>query len=235
VERPLRLNFTINDERLERFKQSSYFISLAVSKKRKDKAERSKEEAEGRAVQAEILKVLESLRPNFAQDNDGSLVKDRAVFEKQLKKVFKQSDVSFDNALKKALCAPGSLGERDKTAEICRDAKGKPEPDAELRDTENVSLPENIALPLPVDYSAKPDLDALLKLVQAHCQAYFDAEVKPYRSDAWIDWKKTKVGYEIPFTRHFYQYEAPRPLKTIESEIKTLESEIMQMLQEVTV
>jgi type I restriction enzyme M protein len=187
VERPLRLNFTINDERLKRFKQSTYFINLAVSKKRKDKAAKDKEEAEGRATQAEILKVLESLRPSFA---DGNLLKDRAAFEKQLKKAFKPSAVSFDNALKKALCAPGSLGERDKTAEICRDAKGKPEPDAELRDTENVGLPENIALPLPIDYSTKPDLDALLALVQDHCQAYFNAEVAPYRPDAWIDWKK---------------------------------------------
>ena len=232
VERPLRLNFSINDERLERFKQSTYFTNLAESKKRKDKAAKAKEEAEGRATQAEILKVLESLRPAFTE---GGLVKDRAVFEKQLKRAFKQSAVSFDTALKKALLAPGSLGERDKTAEICRDTKGKPEPDAELRDTENVSLPEDISLPLPIDYSNKPDLDALLELVQDHCQAYFDAEVKPYRPDAWIDWKKTKVGYEIPFTRHFYQYEAPRPLEVIETEIKALESEIMQMLQEVTV
>lgn len=232
VERPLRLNFTINDERLERVKQTSYFRSLAESKKRKDKAEKAKEEATGRAAQAEILKVLETLRPAFA---GGSLVKDRAVFEKQLKKAFKPSAVTWDNALKKALLAPGSLGERDKTAEICRKPNGDPEPDAELRDSENVPLPSDLALPLPIGYSNKEDLDPLLALVQDNCQAYFDAEVKPYRPDAWIDWKKTKVGYEIPFTRHFYQYEAPRPLKVIESEIKTLESEIMQMLQEVTV
>lgn len=232
VERPLRLNFTINDERLERVKQTTYFRSLAESKKRKDKAEKAKEEAAGRAIQAEILKVLETLRPAFAE---GSLVKDRAVFEKQLKKAFKPSAVTWDNALKKALLAPGSLGERDKSAEICRKPNGDPEPDAELRDSENVPLPADVALPLPIGYSNKEDLDPLLAVVQDNCQAYFDAEVKPYRPDAWIDWKKTKVGYEIPFTRHFYQYEAPRPLKVIESEIKTLESEIMQMLQEVTV
>jgi type I restriction enzyme M protein len=232
VERPLRLNFAVNDERLERFQAAGYFKSLAESKKRKDKAAIAKEEAEGRATQAEILKVLESLRPQFA---DGSLVEDRAIFEKQLKAAFKKSSVGFDAPLKKALLAPGSLGERDKTAEICRDAKGNPEPDPELRDTENIPLPADIALPLPIDYSNKPDLDPLLEQVQPHCQAYFDAEVKPYRPDAWIDWKKTKVGYEIPFTRHFYQHEPPRPLDVIESEIKSLESEIMQMLQEVTV
>jgi type I restriction enzyme M protein len=88
VERPLRLNFAVNDERLKRFQATGYFKSLADSKKRKDKAAITKEEAEGRATQAEILKVLESLRPQFA---DGSLVKDRAVFGKQIKAAFKKA------------------------------------------------------------------------------------------------------------------------------------------------
>ena len=232
VERPLRLNYTINDERLEGFKSGSYFTKLAESKKRKDKAEKAAEEARGRATQAAILAVLENLRPQLA---GGDLIKDRAVFEKRLKDAFKASAVGFDSSLKKALLAPGSLGERDKTAEICRDAKGNPELDTELRDTETIPLPEDVPLPLPIGYSDKENLDPLLEQVQDHCQAYFDAEVRPYRSDAWIDWKKTKVGYEIPFTRHFYQYEPPRPLEVIESEIKALESEIMQMLKEVTV
>ena len=56
----------------------------------------------------------------------------------------------------------------------------------------------------------------------------------PYRPDAWIDHSKIKVGYEIPFNRHFYQYEAPRPLAEIEADIKDLEKEIMTMLEEVT-
>jgi len=232
VERPLRLNFAVNKERLERFQETTYFKNLVESKKRKDKAAIAAEGAAGRKAQAAILKTLETLLPHFADDIP---CKDRDDFERLLKKAFKENHLSFDAALKKALLAPGSLGERDKTAEICLDGKGRPEPDPELRDTENVSLPADIALPLPVDYTAKPDLDPLLILVQDHCQDYFDSEVKPYRPDAWIDWKKTKVGYEIPFTRHFYQYEEPRPLKTIEAEIKSLEAEIMQMLQEVTV
>ena len=86
---------------------------------------------------------------------------------------------------------------------------GNPEPDTQLRDTENIPLKETI-------------------------EAYFDKEVKPYVPDAWIDYSKTKVGYEIPMTRHFYVYEPPRKLEDIEAEIKSLEGEIVKLLGEVT-
>ncbi|GJL50949.1 MAG: hypothetical protein NPIRA01_21760 [Nitrospirales bacterium] len=56
----------------------------------------------------------------------------------------------------------------------------------------------------------------------------------PHVSDAWIDESKTKVGYEIPLNRHFYQYEPPRPLEEIEKDIKILEREILNLLSEVT-
>ena len=59
-------------------------------------------------------------------------------------------------------------------------------------------------------------------------------EVLPHVSDAWVDYSKTKVGYEIPINRHFYVYEAPRPLKEIKSEIEQLESEIIEMLRGLT-
>ena len=141
--------------------------------------------------------------------------------------------------MKDALLSPGSLGEKDPSAEICRDKKGKPEPDADLRDTENVPFPADISLPLPLDYrgkkkTAKVDVTDLLALVQDHCEAYLKAEVLPYRPDAWIDHSKIKVGYEIPFNRHFYEYEPPRPLEAIEEDINQLEKEILAMLSEVT-
>ena len=60
------------------------------------------------------------------------------------------------------------------------------------------------------------------------------AEVLPYVSDAWVDFDKTKIGYEIPLTRHFYKYVAPRPLAEIDAEIKALEAEIQELLNEVT-
>ncbi len=98
-----------------------------------------------------------------------------------------------------------ALGERDGKAAICRDRNGKPEPDAELRDTEFVPLKESI-------------------------EDYFRQEVLPHVPDAWIDQKKTKVGYEIPFNRDFYRYEPPRRLDDIEAEIRALRGEILTLL-----
>jgi type I restriction enzyme M protein len=60
------------------------------------------------------------------------------------------------------------------------------------------------------------------------------AEIHPYVADAWIDYTKTKIGYEIPVTRHFYKYVPPRPLEEIDAEIKQLEAEIQNLLREVT-
>jgi len=242
VERPLRLNFVVDDERIERFKQSSYFVGLAASQKRKDGVTRAKEVEEGRKKQRRIVAVLEGLKivnHENHKNHEKGLYKNRDDFEKILKSAFNGSDVAWDAALAKALLAPGALGERDPSAEICYKSKGKPESDPDLRDTENVKLPGDIKLPLPLDYESaknkgKVGNEKLLRLVKGHCEAYLKAEVLPYRPDAWIDHSKTKVGYEIPFTRHFYRYQPPRPLNEIEADIKGLETEIVRMLAEVT-
>jgi type I restriction enzyme M protein len=240
VERPLRLNFEVTDERIKRFKAGSYFIGLVQSKKRKAGAAKAKEIAEGEEQQAQILAVLEGMKNHeIHKAHEKGTVKDRSIFEEILEKAFKKAKIKLDGPLKKALLAPGSLGERDPEAEICYDSKGNPEPDPELRDTENVSLPEGIELPLPLDYETeenkgKVDKEKLLELVKEHCEEYLEKEVLPYRLDAWIDHDKIKVGYEIPFTRHFYKYEPPRPLSAIEADIQGLEKEIVRMLAEVT-
>jgi type I restriction enzyme M protein len=88
-------------------------------------------------------------------------------------------------------------------------AKGNVVPDPDLRDYENVPLGEDI-------------------------HEYFDREVRPHVPDAWIDESKTKIGYEIPFTRHFYVYQPPRPLAEIDGELRELESQIQALLGEVT-
>ena len=85
---------------------------------------------------------------------------------------------------------------------------GKKQPDTSLRDTENVPLKDNI-------------------------QDYFKREVLPFAPDAWIDEKKSKVGYEIPFTRYFYKYQAPQPSAEIMADILELEKELEGSLQEV--
>jgi type I restriction enzyme M protein len=85
--------------------------------------------------------------------------------------------------------------------------KGKPQPDSSLRDTENVPLGEDI-------------------------RAYFEREVLPHAPDAWIDAEKSKVGYEIPFNRHFYVFEPPRSLHAIDEELKAVSANILRMLGE---
>ena len=65
-------------------------------------------------------------------------------------------------------------------------------------------------------------------------EEYLRREVLPHVPDAWIDHTKTKIGYEIPFTRHFYVYKPPRPLAEIDAELKALEAEIQALLGEVT-
>ena len=87
--------------------------------------------------------------------------------------------------------------------------KGKPQPDTALRDTENVPLGEDI-------------------------QAYFQREVLPHAPDAWIDEDKSKVGYEIPFNRHFYVFEPPRNLQAIDEELKAVSANILRMLGELS-
>ncbi len=65
-------------------------------------------------------------------------------------------------------------------------------------------------------------------------QAYFEREVLPYAPDAWIDPDKTKIGYEIPFNRHFYVFEPPRPLAEIDRELKGVTERIKGMIEGVT-
>ncbi|GEO27950.1 hypothetical protein AAC03nite_37350 [Alicyclobacillus acidoterrestris] len=194
VERPLRLNFLVSDGRIARLKDEKAFQNLATSKKKGAAGEA--EIAEGKRQQEAILRVLEGLRSDM-------LYKNREEFVKVLKKAFKTSGVDLSAPIQKAILS--ALSERDETADICRDAKGNPEPDTELRDYENVPLKEDI-------------------------HEYFDREVRPFVPDAWIDEDKTKIGYELPFTRHFYEYTPMRPLEEIERDIYQLETEIRELL-----
>lgn len=154
---------------------------------------------------------------------------DRNEFLKYLDEVIDSTGLDIDTPLYKAIIS--ALSEKNPVAEICRDSKGNPEPDADLRDTEMVPLPDKIKLPLPIDYDKKAKNDKLLALVKDHCEAYLKKEVLPHVPDAWIDHGKTKVGYEIPLTRHFYVYEPPRPLSELELDIEKVEGEILGMLK----
>lgn len=228
VERPLRVNVQVSHERVARFTSSGAFTGLIESKKRKNKEAIQKDVAAGEAAQQSLRNLLAFFDPQ-------KLYMDRADFEADLKKACKKNDYKLDAPMKKALLS--ALSERDANAAIVRDAKGRPEPDTELRDTESVPLPEDIPLPLPLAYEAKGDKadnSKLLELVRPYCDAYFDREVTPHWPDAWIDYEKTKVGYEIPMTRHFYVYEPPRPLEAIEADISALEAEIAAQQASIT-
>ncbi|MBU1169686.1 MAG: type I restriction-modification system subunit M [Proteobacteria bacterium] len=224
VERPLRLNFQASPERIETLDEQKAFLNLATSKKRKSEAAYKAEIAEGEKTQATIKDALQNM--------DGSvLYRHRDTFETVLNTALKKAGTKIGAPIRKAILT--ALSERDPQADICRDAKGNPEPDADLRDTEIVALPDDIALPLPLGYDNETGHDTLLVLVKDHCEDYLKAEVLPHVPDAWIDHSKTKVGYEIPLNRYFYVYQPPRPLDVIAGEISQLEKEIMTMLSEV--
>ncbi len=197
VERPLRLSFAVTTERLNALRAAKPFEALVVSKKagREDRNESER----GRRLQEEIVEALLGLP-------EGAVWRSRPEFTEALDAALETRDLKVKAPVRKAILA--ALAEHDDAAEICRDEDGNPEPDPELRDTENVPLNEDVA-------------------------EYFAREVKPHVADAWIDESKTKIGYEIPLTRHFYKYTPPRPLEEIEAEIRALGTEIMHSLTEV--
>ena len=222
VERPLRLNFEATAERIARLDEQSAFSGLAGSKKRKDAKVVAAEEAAGRAQQDAIRAMLAKLA------GKGRYM-DRERFETDLDAAAKRARMPLPTPIKKAIFA--ALGERDPTAAICCDGKGRPEPDSELRDTENIPLPPRTPLPLPMAFGPDQPNDALVKAMQPVIDAYIAAEVLPHVPDAWVDYAKTKVGYEIPINRHFYVYKPSRPLVEIETDIQALEGEIAGLLR----
>lgn len=197
VERPLRLNFQVTEERIDKLYNERAFDNLAKSRKKGEAG--LKEIEEGKKLQQQIIYTLKTM--------DSTIVyKNRDEFTKVLKKTFKTAGINLNSPLLKAILS--ALSERDETADICVDNKGNPEPDPDLRDTENVPLKEDI-------------------------HEYFEREVKPHVPDAWIDESKTKIGYEIPFTRHFYKYQPLRSSEEIMKEIIELEKSISEKLKKV--
>lgn len=187
VERPLKRNFQVTEERLDKLKKESVFIKLNEVKP-KPKEPR----------QEDVLKILKSVPAKLYRNYD--------EFSKILEDGFSHADFKLNSQLQKTI--ESALSERDDTANPQKDGKGNFVADSELRDQENIPLKEDI-------------------------DAYFAREVKPYVSDAWIvESTRDIVGYEIPFTRHFYVYKPLRPLKDIDVEIKQLQKDIVTGLEE---
>ena len=204
VERPLRLDFQASPARIARLGDERAFVNLAVS--RKKGPAKAADEAAGQGQQAAIRVLL--------RDLPDKLFLDRAAFEDELTRAAQQAKLKPAAPIRKAILS--ALSERSDEAEICRDREGCPEPDPELRDTENVPLLEDV-------------------------ETFFEREVKPHVPDAWIDTSRRDpqdgkvglVGYEINFNRYFYQYRPPRPLEEIEADIQQVEKDILAMLREV--
>ena len=135
VERPLRLNFAVDDARLARVREAGPFAGLAASRKRSASKAAQAEVEDGQAQQQTILDALDTLRAR-------GVMKNREAFTGALKAALRDADIQVAAPLFKAILA--ALSERDETADISTDAKGNPEPDSELRDYENVPLKEDV-------------------------------------------------------------------------------------------
>ncbi|WP_333744962.1 class I SAM-dependent DNA methyltransferase [Streptomyces ardesiacus] len=163
------------------------------------------------------------MRPNLGSKNRAISDDDRASFlhlyanfedaDPELSKVLRNDEFGYWNVtIERPLL--------DEEGNPVLDRKGKPKPDSKKRDTENV----------PFTYGGSTAGSAGEHEV---IQTYFDAEVRLHVPDAWIDWTKTKIGYEIPFTRHFYKYLPPRPLTEIDADLEKQVAKIIDLLREV--
>jgi type I restriction enzyme M protein len=156
------------------------------------------------ATQQQLMAALQTMDASVLHRN-------RESFSKLLKKALAARNVSLSTPEFKALL--NSLSERDPEADICK-IKGQVEADTGLRDNENVPLGESV-------------------------YAYFQREVIPHVPDAWIDQSKTDaqdgevgiVGFEIPFNRHFYVFQPPRPLADIDRDLKACTDRIKDMIE----
>jgi len=154
-----------------------------------------------------VGKALHAAILGAVESLDGDRVyRNRGTFERDLDRAFEARRAAVPVPLRRMILA--ALSERDEGADICVDAEGNPEAAPDLRDFENIPLAEDI-------------------------EAYFEREIRPHVPDAWIDETKTRIGYEIPFVRHFHEGTTYRPLSVIEGEIRRSEREIQKLLAKV--
>ncbi|GAB1619153.1 type I restriction-modification system subunit M [Pseudomonas sp. NGC7] len=174
-------------------------------------SQRIKKVLEEKAIQKMDAPAQQRLT-DVLQTMDASVLhRNREQFSKLLKKTLNAHDVSPSTPELKAILS--GLSERDPKADICT-SKGQPEADSGLRDFENVPLGESV-------------------------HDYFEREVKPHVPDAWIEESRRDeqdgevgvVGFEIPFNRHFYVFQPPRPLADIDRDLKACTDRIKQMIE----
>jgi type I restriction enzyme M protein len=118
-----------------------------------------------------------------------------------------------------------AIASTDPSAEPFVGKKGKVDPDGELRDSENIGLPKGF---LDINDAKRAEV------IKELAEEYLVKEIHPHSVDSWIDHAKTKIGYEIPFTRQFYVYIPPRPVDQIREEIQGIEKQLQKLMQELS-
>jgi type I restriction enzyme M protein len=160
---------------------------------------------------AEITRLFGEAKDVYVDENGKPISRKKLVSGSHpnatpISRIFKNTDFGYRTIIVER-------PERDAKGNVVKETKGKrkgqPKPDASLRDSENVPLDEDV-------------------------EAYFEREVLPHVPDAWIDHEKTKVGYEIPFNRHFYVFKPPRELDEIDAELKGVTDRIVKMIGELS-
>jgi type I restriction enzyme M protein len=199
VEQPLRLRWEVTDET----------IQVALSSK---------------ALEKQPEQVRDLLRELLTEHRGTTFETQKEIIKALGPRI---TDAGVATPAQKAVWS--GLAVRDADAPTITDRKGNPEPDADLRDQENVPLP-----PVPVTFAEDPTERFATLEYETAIDDYVRDEVLPYVPEAWVDYEKTKIGYEIPLTRHFYKYVPPRPLEEIDAEIRAVEDEIQELLATVT-
>jgi type I restriction enzyme M protein len=231
VERPLRLRWEITDDTITAVRATKAYATL-------DECELDVDPAQSYTAPLEL--ALDQCRGSaFATADELDVHLGKAIIAawETLGDPFDEPPALKPGVTAKALDLTPAQGRqildalavRDPDAEPITDTKGNPRPDPDLRDNENVPLPA-----VPVTYEADPTARLQTIEYRTAIDNYMTAEVHPYVPDAWVDHAKTKIGYEIPLTRHFYRYIPPRPLAEIDAEIRQLEAEIQALLHEVS-
>jgi type I restriction enzyme M protein len=210
VERPLRRVWQLTDEAVEELAHSKAWTAWAVPPKAvEDPVAYVHEVEQNQSSLVEVLRGMTALEPQATEQD----------FVRRLGEALAGLDVP--DKVRKAVVAAAAVPSED--APVISDRKGEPLPDPDLRDQENVPLPEGwFSL-------GAEERD---KALRASAEAHLEAEIRPYAADAWVDQDKAKVGVEIPFTRHFYEYVPPRPLAGIDAELLATEERLRQLLAE---
>ncbi|WP_153125490.1 type I restriction-modification system subunit M [Peribacillus tepidiphilus] len=165
---------------------------------------KSKKKGEAALLEVQAGKEQQKLIKDVLSSFEGQVYMNRDKFIHDLKNEAKARDVKLSAGLIKAIVAV--FGEYDEKAEPAKDSKGAFEPNPELRDFENVPLKEDV-------------------------NEFFEREVKQFVEDAWIDHEKTVIGYEIPFSRHFYKFTHLRTAAEVERELEILEEQSRSLMK----